>query len=170
MDPEQAYQDWRDAIDRNDREAAWEASNALLGWLRQGGFQPRWTEAQAASFFSWHKEVSESLYQDVQIQQRQAIAEDFLRVVDRAIRDGYSQAAIKAKLQQVREQVGDEVFEAAVARVKAERERQRHIEQAVRSVGIPMDRFLGWAKKNGVGDQRIVDKMRDELRKLKQTN
>lgn len=54
MDPNRAYEDWLLALTNHDGEAAVEAAEALLGWLKRGGFQPHgWTDEQRSSFLVW---------------------------------------------------------------------------------------------------------------------
>lgn len=54
MDPNRAYEDWLFALTDNDREAAADKAQALLGWFNRGGFQPDgWTDEQRSSFFAW---------------------------------------------------------------------------------------------------------------------
>lgn len=54
MDPNQAYEDWLLALTEHRREAAVEAAEALAGWLKRGGFEPRgWTAEQRSTFVAW---------------------------------------------------------------------------------------------------------------------
>jgi hypothetical protein len=54
MDPNQAVQDWLDALRHNDDVAAVEAAQALVSWLERGGAEPaRWNERQKCVFISW---------------------------------------------------------------------------------------------------------------------
>ena len=54
MDPNQAYEDWLLALTDKDKEAAVDAAEALAGWLKRGGFEPRgWTQQHRAEFIAW---------------------------------------------------------------------------------------------------------------------
>jgi hypothetical protein len=54
MDPNQAYEDWLFALTDNNREAAVQAAEALLGWLQRDGFAPHgWTDEQRSRFVLW---------------------------------------------------------------------------------------------------------------------
>ena len=53
MDPNAAFERWREALRNHDRIEALDAAEALAGWLERGGFEPDWTEPVKVSFIAW---------------------------------------------------------------------------------------------------------------------
>lgn len=60
MDPDAAYQRWRDLRDESDYEEAYYAHQDLKEWLDRGGFEPRWTAAQRRAFMGWRYRPSKT--------------------------------------------------------------------------------------------------------------
>ena len=52
MDPNETYRLYKRAVRNRDREEAAEYGGYLRGWLRAGGFEPRWSESERKVFLS----------------------------------------------------------------------------------------------------------------------
>jgi hypothetical protein len=52
MDPNAAYKAWFSA----DEDEAVERHEALMSWLRKGGFEPEWSQQDKTEFLAWEPE------------------------------------------------------------------------------------------------------------------
>ena len=51
MDPNATLAEWREAVQSEDWDTAFDRGNDLRMWLRRGGFEPEWQPEEREVFF-----------------------------------------------------------------------------------------------------------------------